>query len=60
MALLPQAGVALGLALLAAERVPGAAETVLTVTVVGTVVFEIAGPVLTRLALLRTDDGRDR
>ena len=51
--LLPQAGVALGLALEATELIPEVAETVLTVTVVTTVVFELAGPPLTRLALTR-------
>ena len=51
--LLPQAGVALGLALEATELIPEVAEKVLTVTVVTTVVFELAGPPLTRLALTR-------
>lgn len=55
-ALLPQAGVALGLALIAAERLPTESETVLTVTVVATVVFELAGPLLTRVALGRVGE----
>ena len=53
LALLPQAGVALGLALAARMRFPDAGTTVLNVVVVGTVIFELAGPPLTRLALLR-------
>lgn len=51
LALFPQAGVALGLALAAALRFPDAGATVLNVVVAGTVVFELLGPVLTRLAL---------
>ena len=45
--LLPQAGVALGLALLAAERIPGAGETVLPLIIAATVVFELVGPATT-------------
>jgi Kef-type K+ transport system membrane component KefB len=52
-ALLPQAGVALGLALAARMRFPEVGTTVLNVVVLGTVVFELVGPVLTRHALLR-------
>lgn len=46
LALTPQAGVALGMALLVAERIPEIGNTLVTVTVVSTVVFEIAGPLL--------------
>lgn len=55
-ALLPQAGVALGMALLAAERFPALGAQLLPLVVASTVVFELAGPPLTRLALLRTGD----
>ncbi|MDZ7779874.1 MAG: cation:proton antiporter [Gemmatimonadota bacterium] len=54
LALLPQAGVALGLALAASLRFPEAGTTVLNVVVAATVLFELAGPLLTRLALQRT------
>lgn len=54
--LLPQAGVALGLALLARERFPDLAEIIVPVVVVSTVIFELAGPVMTRLALQRTGE----
>lgn len=47
----PQAGVAIGLALLAAQRVPGQGEVILTTLVATTVVFEVAGPIATRLTL---------
>ena len=49
--MLPQAGVALGLALMAAERFPEAGGEILS-TVVGTCVFfEVIGPLFTRFAL---------
>ena len=46
--LLPQAGVALGLALLVAERLPEIGQIVLPLTIATTVVFELAGPLITR------------
>lgn len=49
--LLPQAGIALGLALLAAQRYPLVGEQVLLVVVSTTVAFEIVGPVVTAVAL---------
>jgi Kef-type K+ transport system membrane component KefB len=52
-ALLPQAGVAVGMALVAAERFPQAGEVVLAVTIAATVVFEVIGPPLTQWALAR-------
>lgn len=54
--LLPQAGVALGLALLARDRFPDLAETVVPVVVASTVLFELVGPVITRMALRRTGE----
>ncbi|MCB9762518.1 MAG: cation:proton antiporter [Alphaproteobacteria bacterium] len=56
--LLPQAGVALGLALVASETFPDLGEDLLAVAVVSTVVFELAGPLATRLALSRMDAPR--
>lgn len=53
-ALLPQAGVALGMALVAAEAMPQHARLIMTLTVTATVVFELAGPPVTMLALRRT------
>jgi Kef-type K+ transport system membrane component KefB len=46
--LLPQAGVAIGLALLVGERFPNIGESVLTLTIATTVLFELAGPLVTR------------
>lgn len=55
MALLPQAGVAVGMALIAAEAFPAYSETVLTVTIGTTVAFELLGPAAALWALRRTD-----
>lgn len=49
--LLPQAGVSVGLALVAADRFPALGETVLRVIIATTILFEIVGPVLTRWQL---------
>jgi Kef-type K+ transport system membrane component KefB len=46
--LLPQAGVAIGMALLASHRFPELKDVILPVVIGSTVVFEIIGPVLTR------------
>lgn len=54
--LLPQAGVALGLGLLVAERFPELGSRILSLVVGTTVVFEVAGPVATRLALKKADE----
>ncbi len=59
-ALLPQAGVALGLALVAGQRLGEAGEVIITITVFSTIFFEIVGPVLTRLALGRVGEIRAR
>ncbi|KAA9009408.1 cation:proton antiporter [Histidinibacterium aquaticum] len=52
-ALLPQAGIAIGMALVAGEAFPVYAETILTIAVASTVLFEIAGPWITVLAARR-------
>lgn len=51
VALMPQAGVAIGMALLATQRFPDTASVVLTVAVASTVILETVGPVFTRLAI---------
>jgi len=55
VALLPQAGVAIGLALLAAQRYPETAPVVLTAVVSSTIVLETVGPVFARLAIRAVD-----
>jgi Kef-type K+ transport system membrane component KefB len=54
MALLPQAGVAIGMALLAANEFPEYRQIILSLVISTTVLFELVGPVFTRLALRRT------
>lgn len=56
VALLPQAGVAVGMALMAAQRFPERADMLLSVVLASTVVFEIVGPLMTRLALRRAGE----
>ena len=53
LALLPQAGVAIGMALLAANSFPAYGPLFLTVVISATIIFEIVGPALTRFAILR-------
>ena len=50
-ALLPQAGVAIGMALVASEHFPDYAQILLTVVISSTIFFEVIGPVFTRIAL---------
>ena len=56
IALTPQAGVALGMVLVAGQAVPDIAEGILVTTVAATRFFELLGPLLTRFALLHSDD----
>lgn len=51
LALTPQAGVAIGMALLAAERFPEFHDAILPVVVASTIIFELVGPVLVRRVL---------
>lgn len=53
-ALMPQAGVAIGMALLIANRFPEYQQTILSIVISTTVIFELVGPIFTRLALKRT------
>jgi Kef-type K+ transport system membrane component KefB len=54
--LLPQAGVAIGMALLVGERFPSIGESVLTLTIATTVLFELIGPLITRWSLYRSGE----
>ena len=54
-ALFPQAGVALGMALLAANQLPLYAETILTVALTATILLEVSAPIATRWALRRAE-----
>ena len=52
LAMLPQAGVAMGMGLIAAQRFPEQADIILPTVIASIVVFEIAGPVVTRAVIL--------
>ncbi|KPP84306.1 MAG: transporter, CPA2 family [Rhodobacteraceae bacterium HLUCCO07] len=56
-ALLPQAGVAVGMALIATQSFPDHGELILTLTIGATVAFELIGPVMTTLAVRRISAG---
>ena len=53
--LLPQAGVALGMAIKAKELV-GVGEIVANITLFAVLIYELVGPMLTKIALLRAGD----
>ncbi len=54
-ALLPQAGVAIGMALIAAREFPELGPSILAIALTGTVLFELLGPLSTRIALRQTE-----
>lgn len=54
VALLPQAGVAIGMALVASNQFPEYRQMLLSIVISSTVFFEIIGPVFTRLAIQRS------
>lgn len=54
LALLPQAGVAIGMALVAAEHFPQWGETIMAVTIGTTIAFELLGPPVTLFAIRRS------
>jgi Kef-type K+ transport system membrane component KefB len=56
--LMPQAGVALGMALVVIERRPDLGEIILPVVIASTVLFELIGPVLTRTGLMHVGEVR--
>jgi len=58
LSLFAQAGLAVGLVLVTRERFPTIAPTVTTVVLGAVVVFEIAGPLSARFALLRSGESR--
>jgi Kef-type K+ transport system membrane component KefB len=57
-ALLPQAGVALGMALVAVIHFPELGKTLLAVTIGSTIVFELFGPLFTQTALRKSGETR--
>jgi Kef-type K+ transport system membrane component KefB len=51
LGLMPQAGIALGLALYACQRFQELSEVIMPVIISGTIIFEFFGPVMTKIAL---------
>ncbi|WP_421724606.1 cation:proton antiporter [Bauldia sp.] len=58
MALMPQAGVAMGMALIAVGSFPEYRTEILATTIAASVIFELGGPILTQMALKRADEVR--
>ncbi len=56
LALLPQAGVAIGTALLASQHFPNIKDVILPVVLGSTVFFELIGPIITRWTLVKVGD----
>jgi Kef-type K+ transport system membrane component KefB len=56
VALLPQAGVAIGMSLIAAQRFPEWGPQIIALTIGTTVVFEVLGPIGTLIAIKRTKE----
>ncbi len=56
LTLLPQAGVAIGMARLVAASFPTLGAQINAVVLAGTLVFELIGPVVTKIALLRAGE----
>ncbi len=56
IALTPQAGVAIGMALAASNRFPEYAEQIMAITIASTIIFEIIGPLMTQTALNRMSE----
>ena len=56
LALLPQAGVAVGMALIAADALPDHADQIIALTIGTTIAFELIGPVLTLWSIRRVAD----
>ncbi len=58
MALWPQAGVALGMALLASQHFPTLKDVILPIAIGSTIIFELIGPLMTRAALIKAGDAQ--
>lgn len=56
LGLLPQAGVAIGMVLLAGQHFPEVKNVIMPVVLGSTVIFELVGPVITRLTLQNMGD----
>jgi hypothetical protein len=59
LCLLPQAGVSLGMALLASQRFPQFESFLLPVVLASTIIFEVTTPLITRRALTQAAQNPD-
>ena len=57
--LIPQAGVAIGLSLIAANTLPGYGQTIRAVILCSTLIYELIGPGVTKLALKKAGEIRE-
>ncbi len=55
-ALWPQAGVAIGMALLASQRFPELKDVILSIVIGSTIIFEVIGPIMARKALAQAGE----
>ena len=58
LALWPQAGVAIGMALLASQQFPELKPIILPVVMGASIIFELLGPIMTRKALFKAGDAQ--
>ena len=56
LALLPQAGVAIGMAQICAAKLPMYSERITTVVLCATLIYELIGPVITKIALMKAGE----
>lgn len=56
LALLPQAGVAIGMAQICAAKLPMYSERITTVVLCATLIYELIGPVITKMALIKAGE----
>lgn len=54
--LIPQAGVAIGLAMMCSSVVPEYSNQIMAVVVCGTIIYELVGPILTKIMLQKTGE----
>lgn len=56
MALLPSGGIPIGLALIVASELPSIGEAITTIVLFSILIFDILGPVLTRIGIVRSGE----
>ena len=56
LTLIPQAGVAIGMAQLALTRLPSHGQQIQAIVLAGTLIYELTGPVITKLALTKAGE----